>query len=74
MQTSPTFSDLLAQPGSSTPAQPPPTAAGGFVLNDASKQAALSAPNQQARVRTQTSMERLKTLAQKLAQESRGGF
>lgn len=65
MNSSPSFSDLLAQPGPSAPE--PPSAAGGVVLNDQAKQAALQHPFHQARVRKQTSLEALKTLAMNLA-------
>lgn len=75
MTSSPTFSDLLAQPGSSeAPAQPAPTAAGGVVINNQAKMAALSAPLQQARVRVETSRAALQRLAMTLAKETRGGF
>lgn len=68
MKAGPTFDNLLAQPGpSEAPAQD--EAAGGVVLNDQAKQAALQSPLQQARVRTQTSLANLKTLAMNLAKE-----
>jgi len=73
MQAGPTFDNLLAQPGPSE-APAPQSAAGGVVLNDHAKQAALQSPFHQARVRTLQSLEGLKTLAQQLAQEARGGL
>ena len=73
MQAGPTFSDVLAQPGPSAPAQPP-TAAGGVSLNNAAKQVAMSNPIQQARIRTLTSLDAVKKLATDTAMGMTGGL
>lgn len=66
MNGSPTFSDVLAQPGPSAPSAPS-GAEGAVVLNDHAKQAVLTSPLQQARVRKLTSWKALQSLAMSLA-------
>lgn len=68
MNASPSFSSLLAPPGSSAPGPAPQGAAGGTMLNDRAMQAALMNPLQQARVAVEQSQQALMGLAQKFAE------
>lgn len=69
MTPRPTFSDLLATPGSSddAPAQPSPVAGGSVMLNDSAKQVIMTDPRQQARIRKEASINALKGFAQQMA-------
>lgn len=65
----PRFSDLTAQSEpEGTPGMAPPAPTGGVMTNDASMEAILTSPLQQARVRAQMSQDRLKKLALQMKQ------
>lgn len=68
MNASPSFSNLLAQPGSSAPPDGSPDPSGGVTLNDRAMQAALSNPIQQARVAKEQARVALQGLAQQFAE------
>lgn len=65
------FDALMAQPGPETAPAPPMDAAGGLMSNSAAEQANMTNPLQQARIRTQTSLNALKRLAADLARTPR---
>lgn len=63
-----TFDALMAQPGPSATPDAPPDAVGGTMSNSSVEQINMTNPLQQARIRTQTSLNALKRLAATLAQ------
>lgn len=64
-QGGPRFADLSAQPAG---AGTPPSGGAGVMSNNASMEAILTSPVQQARVQAEMSKERLKRLAHQLAE------